>query len=126
VLAVWGKSPETEIGLMEFGERPAQLADFSRSATLFDKGLGRLAQHTGSGAYLLEAVSDAAKALKKREAKHPVIIVFTMESSPEFSSLTSQRIEDALKADQPEPVGDRAAPMEARPARRMKTVSATL
>ena len=95
---LWGQAPDTEIGLMEFGERPMQLADFSRSATLLDKGLNRLAQHTGSGAYLLEAVSDAAKALKKHEAKRPVIVVFTMESSPEFSSLTSQRIEDTLKA----------------------------
>jgi hypothetical protein len=94
---LWASTPDTEIALMEFGERPAQLADFSRSATLLDHGLGRLFEHTGSGAYLLEAVTDAAKALKKREAKHPVIIAFTTEQSREFSSQTSQKVEEALK-----------------------------
>jgi len=95
--ALWAKSADTEIALMEFGERPAQLADFSRSATLLDHGVGRLFEHTGSGAYLLEAVTDAAKALKKHEAKHPVIVVFTTEASREFSTQTSQNVEEGLK-----------------------------
>jgi hypothetical protein len=82
---------------MEFGERPNQLAEFSRSATLLDKGIGRLFEHTGSGAYLLEAITDAAKALQKHGAKRPVIVVFTTEGSREFSSLTSQKVEEALK-----------------------------
>ena len=94
---LWGLTPDTEVGLMEFGERPTLLADLSRSATLLDKGIGRLFEHTGAGAYLMEAVVDAAKSLQKREARHPVIVVFTTEASREFSSQISQRVEEALK-----------------------------
>jgi VWFA-related protein len=95
--ALWGRTPDTEISLMEFGERPSQLAEFSRSATLLDKGVGRLFEHTGSGAYLLEGIIDAAKALQKHAAKRPVIVVFTTEGSREFSSQTSQNVEESLK-----------------------------
>jgi hypothetical protein len=94
---LWSKSPDSEVGLMEFGERPMQLAEPSRSASLLDKGLGRMAQHTGSGAYVLEAITEAAATLKKREAKHPVIVVFAMEDSREYSPQTSQKVEDTLK-----------------------------
>jgi hypothetical protein len=95
---LWARTPDTEISLMEFGERPNQLAEFSRSATLLDKGIGRMFEHSGSGAYLLEAIVDAGKALQKHGAKRPVIVVFTTEGSREFSSQTSQKIEEALKA----------------------------
>jgi len=94
---IWARSPESEIALMEFGERPTHLADFSRSASVLDHGIERLNEHTGSGAYLLEAVADASKALKKKEAKRPIIAVFAAAGSREFSTLTSKRIEDSLK-----------------------------
>jgi len=95
---VWAASPDTEIALMEFGERPAMLVDFTRTASALDRGLGRLFERTGGGAYLLEAITDASKALKKREAKRPVIAVFDSESSTEFSPQTHEEIERTLRA----------------------------
>jgi len=57
-----------------------------------------LTEHSGSGAFALEAIGEASAALKKREAKRPVIVVFVRESSPEFSQQQYQQIEDVLKA----------------------------
>jgi len=94
---VWSKSPDSDIGLMEFGDRPNQLVDFTKTASVLDRGIGRLFEHTGGGAYLLEAVLDASKALKKREASRPVIAVFGVEASTEFSQQTYREVESALR-----------------------------
>jgi len=94
---IWAKSPDSDIGLMEFGERPNQLADLTRTASVLDRAVGRLFEHTGAGAYLLEAILEASKTLKKREAARPVIAVFDSEGSTEFSPQTYREIEDALK-----------------------------
>jgi VWFA-related protein len=95
--AVWAKSPETEIALMEFGERPMKVVDFTRTFSVLDRGVGRLFEHSGGGAYLLEAILDAAKALKTKEARRPVIVAFGSEASTEFSPQTYQDVETALK-----------------------------
>jgi hypothetical protein len=95
---VWSKSPESQIELREFGERPMQLVDFTKTPALIERGVGRLFEHPGSGAYMLEAIDDASKALKKREAERPVIAVFVNSDSPEFSNQQYAQIEDALKA----------------------------
>lgn len=95
--AVWAKSPETDIALMEFGERPTQLVNFTRTFSVLDGGISRLFQHAGSGAYLLEGIIDASKSLKKREAVRPVIVAFDSEASTEFSPQTYREVEDALQ-----------------------------
>ena len=64
---------------------------------MIDRGIGRLFEHSGGGAYLLEAILDASKALKKREARRPVIVAFDAEASTEFSPQTYNEIEDALR-----------------------------
>jgi hypothetical protein len=97
VRGVWSKSPQSHIGLMEFGERPNQLAALTNSMTLFDRGVNYLVERGGSGAYLLEGIVDAVKGLKKVEAKRPVIVVFVRESSPEFSQTRHEEVEDVLK-----------------------------
>lgn len=96
--AVWAKNHESEVALMEFGERPSQLSPPATTAAVLNRGLDRLVEHSGSGAYLLDAISEAAAALKKRGAKRPVIAVFALESSPEFSQQQYQRIEEDIKA----------------------------
>ena len=95
--AVWAKSPDSDVTLMEFGERPNQLSPPATSAAVLTRGLDRLAEHSGSGAYALDAITDASTALKKRDAKRPVIAAFVLESSPEFSQQQYQQVEDALK-----------------------------
>jgi hypothetical protein len=95
---VWNANRDSEIALMEFGERPSQLADFSRTSSVLDRGIGRLFEHSNSGAYLLQAITDAAQTLKKKAAKRPVIVAFTSEESAEFSSETARKIEETLQS----------------------------
>ena len=94
---IWAKSPDSEISLTEFGERPAQISAPTTSAAVLERGVNTLFHHPGSGAYLLEAIGEAAKALKKREAKRAVIVAFSSEASPEFSPWRSTEIEGGLK-----------------------------
>jgi hypothetical protein len=94
---VWATSPDSEVALMEFGERPAELVPLTKTAGLFDRSVGRLFERPGSGAYLLEAIADAARTLKKHEARRPVIVAFVTETSPEFSTLQYQQVESMLK-----------------------------
>ena len=82
---------------MEFGERPNQLAALTSSMTLFDRGVNSVVERGGSGAYMMEAVVDAIKALKKVQATRPVLVLFVRESSQEFSNTRHEEIEDALK-----------------------------
>jgi hypothetical protein len=96
--ALWAKSPDSDVTLMEFGERPNQLSPPTTSQEVLGQGLGRLTEHSGSGAYTLEAIAEASTALKKRGAKRPVIAVFVRESSPEFSEQQYQQVEDMLKS----------------------------
>jgi hypothetical protein len=95
--AIWSKNPESDISLMEFGQRPSQLAAATKSAEALKAGTDRLVERGGSGAFVLEAVSDTVKSLKSRNAPRPVIVVFSRESSPEFSTFRSEAIESAIK-----------------------------
>jgi hypothetical protein len=95
--AVWSRNPESDIALMEFGERPRVLVPATTRAETLQSGIDALFEHAGSGAYLLDAVIDAAKVLKGRAAPRPVIAVFSRESSPEFSTRQSGPIEAAVK-----------------------------
>jgi VWFA-related protein len=96
--AIWAKSPDSDVMLMEFGERPNQLSPATTTAAVLARGIDRLSEHSGAGAYLLEAITEASAALKKRGAKRPVVVVFVREASPEFSELLYEHVQDALKA----------------------------
>jgi hypothetical protein len=84
--AIWAKSPETEIALYTFGERPTLETDYSSSAANLERRVDRLFAATGSGAYFIDAVMDAAAGLKKRSAARPVIVAYVDENGPEFSN----------------------------------------
>jgi len=96
--AIWAKSPDSDIALMEYGERPAVMVDFSKTFSVLDRGIERLFEHPGSGAYLLDAIVDATASLKKREARRPMVVVFSNEASAEFSNRSYQQVEDAVKS----------------------------
>ncbi len=95
--AIWAKHPDSDMTLMEFGERPQELVPPTTTASVLERGIGRLFERPGSGAYFLDAVLDAAKAQGKRAAARPVIAAFVAESSPEFSPPLAQQVEGALK-----------------------------
>ncbi len=90
-----GPLPPT--ALWTFGERPVRRADFSPNPATLDRAADRLFAISGSGAYLLEALVEIAKDLKKKEAVRPVIVAFVDEDGPEFSSITHQNVAAALQ-----------------------------
>lgn len=94
VNALQGKG---EIALMEIGERPSVLVDYTTSTAALKKGIGRLFARPDSGAYLLEGILDAAKELRKRESARPVIVALTFETAQEFSNEHYQQVLDALE-----------------------------
>jgi VWFA-related protein len=68
-----------EIGLITVGERPTVLAPYTTDTAILNKHVGRIFPRSQSGAYLLDAIVDASKALAKREAARPVILALTFE-----------------------------------------------
>jgi hypothetical protein len=84
--AIRAKSPDSEIALFSFGERPTLETDFSASAVNLDRRADRMFAASGSGAYFIDAVIDAANALRKRDAKRAVIVAYVDENGPEFSN----------------------------------------
>ncbi len=74
-----------EIALFEFGDRPTELVNYTRDASQLEAGVGRIFARRGSGAYLLDAVIDAARGLRGTEGARPVIVVISAQG-PEFSN----------------------------------------
>ena len=70
---------KAEIGLITVGDRPTVLAPHTTDTEVLNKQVRRIFPRTNSGAYLLDAIVDASKALAKREAKRPVILAITFE-----------------------------------------------
>ncbi|NQW03012.1 MAG: hypothetical protein HQ485_03195 [Acidobacteria bacterium] len=97
-VAIWEKSPDTQIALFSFGERPTLLADFSSSAVLLDRQINRLFATTGSGAYFIDAVIEAAAVLGKRGASRSVVVAYVDENGPEFSNRRSDYTFKAISA----------------------------
>jgi len=94
--AIWEKSPDTQIALYTFGERPTLEADFSSSAVNLNRRADRLFAASGSGAYFIDAVIEAAGVLKKRAGVRPVIVAYVDENGPEFSNRRNDQVFAAL------------------------------
>jgi VWFA-related protein len=85
-----------EIALIGFGDRPTTLTDYTNQAAALQKGIGRLFPTPGSGPYLLDAIEESAKTLKKREAVRPVIVAIAMEGR-ELSYRSYEFVIESLK-----------------------------
>ena len=96
--AIWAKSPDTEIALYTFGERPTLEADYSSSAVNLERRSDRLFASSGSGAYFIDAVMEAAAGLKKRSATRAVIVAYVDENGPEFSNRRHDMVFDSVAA----------------------------
>ena len=85
--------PQARIALVEFGERPRVLADYTSDAARLAQGIGRIFSIQGSGAYALEALVETLKGMKKREAERLAVVIIWM-GGQEFSNRDSR---DVLK-----------------------------
>jgi Ca-activated chloride channel family protein len=87
--------PDTaEVALATFGERPTPLVEYTTSKETLKRGVMRIFSRQGSGAYMQDAVVEAAKGFQKRNDARPIIVVLTIEEGVEFSNI---RHESALK-----------------------------
>jgi VWFA-related protein len=86
-----------ELALYEFGGRPALLADYSRDLTAHQAAARRLIARPGTGAYLLDAILEASRDLRKREDLRPVIVVISSDG-PEFSDRYHRMVLDDLRS----------------------------
>jgi hypothetical protein len=98
VKKMFGGAEGLQMAYWTFGERPTRQVDYTNSAATIEKSIARLFHRTGSGSYFLEAIQEATRDLRKREAQRPVIVAFVVESGPEFSSTLHQAVADSLKA----------------------------
>lgn len=87
-----------QIALTTFGERPTRRVEFTPNPALVERGAERLFSITAAGAYLLEALVESARDLRKREAERPVVVALVDEHGPEFSNLMHQDVASALEA----------------------------
>lgn len=55
--------PTHEIALVEFGERPTVLTDYTNDPVRLQKGVERVFARSGTGAHVLDAIVEASKTL---------------------------------------------------------------
>lgn len=87
---------KAEIALVTFGERPTTIVEYTTSAEVLKKGVGRVFPRSGAGPYLLEAVVEASRGLERRKAARPVIVAVTVEGI-EFSNQHYQPVLEAIE-----------------------------
>jgi Ca-activated chloride channel family protein len=88
--ALQGKA---EISIITIGERPTSVVQYTPSADVLKRGIGRIFARQGAGAYLLEAIIESSRGLEKRNAARPVIVALSTEGV-EFSN---QHYDQVLK-----------------------------
>jgi VWFA-related protein len=85
-----------DVALITTGERPTVLANYTKDTEELKQKAGRIFPRPGSGAYLLDAILDATRALAKREAARPVILAITFEGV-DYSNRHYQQVLDELR-----------------------------
>jgi hypothetical protein len=84
------------VALVTIADRPTIVADYTTSLKSVSDAAARLFHGPNSGATLLDAITDVAKGLAKREADRAAVVVVTSENT-EFSHFRHQDTLAALK-----------------------------
>lgn len=95
---IWAKSPDTQIALYTFGERPNMTTDYTSSAVALGRGVETLFAASSSGAYFIDAVIESANALAKRKPARGAIVAYIDENGPEFSNRRHEQAFEAVAA----------------------------
>ncbi len=82
---------KAKIGIVTVGERPTSVVESSTDAAGLKKGIGRIFARPGSGAYLLDGISEVTRGFRARESRRPSIIALTVEGV-EFSNLQHEKV----------------------------------
>jgi len=90
-------SPDSTISVATFGDRPTPVLGFTNAAPILVRSISKIFPVSGAGAYLIDAVVDAAKDLRKDPAPRQLIVAFVDESGEEFSNSGRQQALEALR-----------------------------
>jgi len=85
----------SEVAIIAFGERPTTFSDYTTNRAMLQKGVDRIWSQRGSGAYLLDAVSEISVGFKKKESRRPVIVAIAAEGG-EYSYRQYDQVLEAL------------------------------
>ena len=80
-----------EVSLTGFGGPPTVLVDYTRDLTRLETGITRLLARPGTGSYLLSAIIDTSRAMRKRRDLRRVMVIITTQG-PEFSEISYQTV----------------------------------
>jgi len=90
-------SKKNRIALITFADRPTIVTDYTSDLTRLTRGVKRVFAQPGSGSYLLDAIVEVCRGIKKREPER-VAIVAVLTEGTEFSNLNYQVVLDSLRA----------------------------
>ena len=85
-----------EVSLMGFGGPPTVLVDYTRDLKRLEAGVTRLFAKPGTGSYLLSAIIETSRAMRKRRDLRRVMVIITTQG-PEFSEISYQTVLDYVK-----------------------------
>ena len=95
-------SPEPQIGLWSYGERPTKRVDVTPNPANVIDGIKKLFTIQGAGGYLLQGIIEITDDLRKKKvvegaASRPMIVSFVAEGGVEYSTHQRSQIITALK-----------------------------
>ena len=85
-----------EVSLTGFGGPPIVLVDYTRDLKRLEAGISRLLARPGTGSYLLSAIIDTSRTMRKRRDLRRVIVIITTQG-PEFSEISYQTVLEYVK-----------------------------
>ena len=97
IQAMFKANPDNVMSLSTFGDRPTLVEGFTSSPQPLVRAAQKLFPMNGAGAYLTDAIMDAAQSLRKEPMARQVIVAFIDESGEEFSNAGRSQVLDALR-----------------------------
>ena len=88
---------QNEIALVGIGQRPTILVDYTRDVKKLSDGASRVFPETLSGGYLLDAIIEVGRGLKKREGGRRAFVVVGTSQGKEFSERYHRYVLDELR-----------------------------
>ena len=85
-----------EVSVTGFGGAPTVLVDYTRDRKRLEAAISRLLARPGTGSYLLSAIIDTSRAMRKRRDLRRVMVIITTQG-PEFSEIGYQTVLDYVK-----------------------------
>jgi len=99
---IYQANSQSQMALYTFGDRPAQVVDFSSTPIPVLRAASLIFPVKGSGAYFNDSIPEVVRALTKLGAKRPVVVAFVDCNGTEFSTIDHTRAAQALQASRTE------------------------